>query len=158
MTPSPLVVDSDGNELLEFVAGSEDDLDRLDPAIPLPLALVVARHEGRTLLVLNRRRRQWELPGGMIDPGETPRAAAVREFVEETGHPAPPVAYRGVATFRLIPDRRLEYAAVYAADLPRRVPFTANDEVERIEWWDGTNKPGLALLDAEICRLVGRLT
>ncbi|MCC5807620.1 MAG: NUDIX hydrolase [Opitutales bacterium] len=28
----------------------------------------------------------WELPAGLIDPGETPAAAAVRELEEETGH------------------------------------------------------------------------
>lgn len=27
----------------------------------------------------------WEIPGGGIDPGETPAAAAAREFEEETG-------------------------------------------------------------------------
>jgi 8-oxo-dGTP diphosphatase len=119
------------------------------------VALVVARHEGCTLLVFNRWRKQWELPGGMIDPDETPRQAAIREFVEETGQPAPKVAYGGVATFRLMPDRRLEYAAVYVAELPGRAPFVANNEVEQLEWWDGREMSNLALLDITICRLLG---
>ncbi len=28
----------------------------------------------------------WQLPGGLLDPGEEPLAAAQRELVEETGH------------------------------------------------------------------------
>jgi 8-oxo-dGTP pyrophosphatase MutT (NUDIX family) len=37
-----------------------------------------------------------ELPGGMVDPGETPAAAAARELVEETGYEAPSVRPIGV--------------------------------------------------------------
>jgi 8-oxo-dGTP diphosphatase len=149
-----IVVDAAGNELLEFNVGSEQDLEHLDPDIPLPLSLVVGRHQGRTLLVLNRWRKQWELPGGMVEAGETPKQAAVREFVEETGQEVPVVAYGGVATFRLMPDYRLEYAAVYEAALSSRAPLEPNDEVEEIQWWDGYDMPDLAALDAEICRLL----
>ncbi|MEU4385703.1 NUDIX hydrolase [Promicromonospora sp. NPDC023805] len=153
--PSPLITDAQRNELVEFKCGSEDELDCLDPGIPLPLALVVARHDDCTLLVFNRWRKLWELPGGMIDPGETPRQAAIREFVEETGQPAPEVEYSGVATFRLMPDRRFEYAAVYVASLSGTTPFVANSEVEQIAWWDGREMPNLAVLDIGICRLLG---
>src|SRR3977135_1154266 len=33
-----------------------------------------------------RKRNEWVLPKGKLDEGETPRAAAEREVVEETGH------------------------------------------------------------------------
>jgi 8-oxo-dGTP pyrophosphatase MutT (NUDIX family) len=42
----------------------------------LPIALVVARHADKTLLVFDRRKCFWELPGGMLENGETPRACA----------------------------------------------------------------------------------
>ena len=33
-----------------------------------------------------RKRNEWVLPKGKLDDGETPRAAAEREVMEETGH------------------------------------------------------------------------
>lgn len=44
-------------------------------------ALVVA--SGRVLLV--RQDGQWFAPGGMLEPGESPEAGAIREVREETG-------------------------------------------------------------------------
>ncbi|MEQ9123073.1 MAG: NUDIX domain-containing protein, partial [Alphaproteobacteria bacterium] len=32
---------------------------------------------------LRRHARQWALPGGRVDPGETPLEAALREMAEE---------------------------------------------------------------------------
>lgn len=151
---SPLEVDLKGNELLAFQPGRESDLEHLDSGIPLPLALVVGRHRGDIPLVYNSWREEWELPGGMIDPGEMPHAAAVREFVEETGQPPPQAQYVGVVTFRLMPDRRLEYAAVYTAELTLRAPFLSNDEIDAIRWWDGTDATDVSQLDAVIARLV----
>jgi hypothetical protein len=37
--------------------------------------------------------------------------------------------------------------------LPGRAPFEANDEVEKIMWWDGTDIPNLSQLDTAIARL-----
>jgi ADP-ribose pyrophosphatase len=39
----------------------------------------------RLLMVERSDGHGWALPGGMLDPGETPRAAALRELEEETG-------------------------------------------------------------------------
>jgi 8-oxo-dGTP diphosphatase len=52
-------------------------------------AAVIVR-DGRVLMVHERSRRPglrewWTLPGGGIEPGETPEAAVRREVLEETG-------------------------------------------------------------------------
>ncbi len=40
--------------------------------------------DGRVLLVKNTYRDQWVFPGGLVDKGETPHDAAIRELHEET--------------------------------------------------------------------------
>lgn len=43
---------------------------------------------GRVLLVNPTYKEYWDLPGGMAEPNEPPRAAAEREIVEELGFQA----------------------------------------------------------------------
>lgn len=54
------------------------------------VAIVPLLPDGRVILIRQYRyavgRELWELPAGLIDPGETPRQAAVRELREETGY------------------------------------------------------------------------
>src|SRR3979490_3565241 len=49
---------------------------------------IVLRRERTPLIavVRLRKRNEWVLPKGKLDDGETPRAAAEREVIEETGH------------------------------------------------------------------------
>src|SRR5271156_471647 len=49
---------------------------------------IVLRQEETPLIavVRLRKRNEWVLPKGKLDDGETPRAAAEREVLEETGH------------------------------------------------------------------------
>ena len=49
---------------------------------------IVLRQEATPLVavVRLRKRNEWVLPKGKLDDGETPRDAAEREVLEETGH------------------------------------------------------------------------
>jgi 8-oxo-dGTP pyrophosphatase MutT (NUDIX family) len=52
----------------------------------LPSAAVAIHDEqGRLLLCLHADKNIWVTPGGLIEPGEQPAAAAMRETLEETG-------------------------------------------------------------------------
>ncbi|MEZ3183008.1 NUDIX domain-containing protein [Streptomyces pimonensis] len=104
---------------------------------PMPAALVALWHDGRVLMVFDRFRQSWELPGGVIEPEETPHRTATRELLEETGQsPDDPLRFVGYAGFVLTPDRHVEYAALFTGHITNPRSFRANDEISAIHWWD----------------------
>ncbi|MDQ0377433.1 NUDIX hydrolase [Amycolatopsis thermophila] len=146
------VTDARGNTLVSLRFGTERDL-----TAPMPLALVVVEVDGRVLLVFDRRRGQWGLPGGTIELGETSHRAAVRELAAETGIVVSGLRFAAVARFVLRDPVRREYAAVYRAGFATEPAVRPrHDEVSAIAWWH----PGTrllrdqGLLDAEIARRV----
>jgi 8-oxo-dGTP diphosphatase len=152
-----LAVDEAGNTLTAFHRVTEHT--RFDDA-PLPAALTALWHDDRILLVFDRFRQSWELPGGRIDPGETPRQAAVRELREETGLQIEGLFFAGYARFVLGAERREEYAAIYVACLTETPDteisgFVPNGEISAICWWDGVETlPGRTkVLDVVLARL-----
>lgn len=48
-------------------------------------AVIASRYQNQWIFVRHRERETWEIPGGHIEPGETPDEAATRELKEETG-------------------------------------------------------------------------
>ncbi len=105
-------------------------------------------------MVFNRYRQAWELPGGMLDPGESPREAAFRELEEESGQRPGKLDLAGVARTRGAPDLRLEFLAIYQGHIDCPLPFTPNDEMSDSTWWNpDIDLNGLLPIDAALARL-----
>ncbi|WP_234009156.1 NUDIX hydrolase [Deinococcus sp. NW-56] len=108
----------------------------MNPSPPRQCAAVVLTNErGEVLLVRQAYGGQfWGLPGGVVDPGETPLGAAVREAREEVGAE---VALEGVVGVYLLqgggwPDIQ---AYVFAGRVVAGEPtLAAPEELSALAW------------------------
>lgn len=64
---------------------SDDDYYLSLPRRPAGASMLLTGADGRVLLVNPTYKPGWDIPGGVIDEGETPRQAAEREIQEELG-------------------------------------------------------------------------
>lgn len=104
-------------------------------------ACIVLRSSGKVLMVKAGYKNHWTFPSGIVDPGESPKAAAIRETFEEVGLTVQAnecrlltVVYTAAAHEA---DRdRFNFAFVsdeFDETIELSVP---NDEIETAEWVD----------------------
>ena len=148
--------DRAGNTLLKFRVVTDVELERLDERAAVAASVIVVEHAGSVLMVFDSWRRQWELPGGAREPGETSRQAAVRELREETGIDGVDPDGVAVAEFDLVNPDRHELLAVHRVRLRVAPRLLLNDEVLDFLWWPPSGPVGddMSPLDAEIARRV----
>jgi len=148
--------DRAGNTMTGFRAVTGVELEGMDHLASVAAAVVVVEHAGAVLMMFDSWRRQWELPGGAREPGETSRQAAIRELREETGIGAVAPDGVAVAEFDLIDPDRHELLAVYRVRLPVAPRLLVNDEALDFLWWPPSDPvgEGMSPLDAEIARRV----
>lgn len=144
-----LVEDVRGNKLLALIQGEEEALIQNEAHRPLTSALMIVKGPDGFMLLKNKYRGEWELAGGMIDEGESPRACAIRECYEESGYVVENPRFVGIIQFFLRPsyhwpEERIEYTALYCADVETIQAFSENDEMSGLCWYT----IGQALADA----------
>ncbi len=121
---------------------------------------LIRDHMGRVLLVQRPADRrfpnQWELPGGKLDPGETPGQAARREAREETALVVTPLSLAGavdheIKGFRvimLILESRLDGGTPQISDEHQAFRWVAPGQVLQMDltpqlrrFFEGNNHP-----------------
>ncbi len=106
--------------------------------VPLFFAVVIAHARDGVVLVFNRFRKVWELPGGLIDAGDSPRDTARRELFEEAGCEAIELQWLGIVT---VDDGRSHPGAVYRCRVDSVPETMHNFEIEGLSRWQPASVP-----------------
>lgn len=116
-------------------------------ALWLPGVKVVLIHENEVLLVRRADNGRWTLPAGILEPGEEPAIAAVREVFEETAVHCAITALVGVATTdeAIYPngDRAQYLDIILAARYLGGEALVNDDENLEVGWFDLSALPAL---------------
>jgi 8-oxo-dGTP diphosphatase len=81
------------------------------------VAVILENPIGQVLIVKAHYKPYWSFPGGVIDKGETPKQAAIREVAEEVGLHISEAALEFVAIVDRISDDAHTYQFVFKAPL-----------------------------------------
>lgn len=127
------------------------------PAYTVGVVAVCRDVEDRVLLVRSRHQRGWGLPGGLLERGEQPAAAIVRELAEEVGVDLSPDDLPTSAAVAVDAGAR-QITIVYTVSLPdRAVPDGV--EVVEVRWFARGQLPAAVVRGTEdSLRLAGYVT
>jgi len=139
--------------LAKFIAFHEMAEPLLSRGRELKFALMLARAPQGVVLVFNLWRKVWELPGGLIDPGENPRRSAERELWEEAGCLAQKTRCLGVVE---INDGHTHFGAVFGCEVRQADPAYTSEETGGLGFWlPGQFPQPLGHTDAGVLRKFG---
>jgi 8-oxo-dGTP pyrophosphatase MutT (NUDIX family) len=112
---------------------------RKGPAVvDVSCGTLVVDATGRLLLGHVTHTPRWDIPKGLLDPGETTLEAAMRELREEMGLEFPPEAFRELGRFDYRRDKVLH---LYRVDVGATLPDLAHLTCTSMYPHHATGKP-----------------
>ena len=140
------IVNERGERLLAVRVGDVSTQD-------VHVSLVLAHHEQGVVLVRNKHRSIWELPGGYVDPGETASDCALRELFEESGLVGSEIELLGVMEIeRQVPHADVLRCALYECHA-EGVPSAGGPEISAVAFWDAVTELGpISTIDEALVR------
>ncbi len=124
--------------------------------------LVLASSPAGVLLVHNRQRNVWELPGGWVEGEESASQCGMREFFEESGQtPSGGLAWRALLELEVPGNAadempHVRHGALYLARIDSPAPFACNEEIDAIGFWTHAKRPSvISAIDAHLLETFG---
>jgi len=102
---------------------------------------VVINEKEEVLLILREDFRIWALPGGGVEPDETPEQAAVRETLEETGYLVEILQYIGEYWRPQMSHGKGDLRHVFLAQAIGGTPAQHDDESIDVRWFPANALP-----------------
>lgn len=150
-----ITTNKSGDVLLKFTPIHQEESLDMAKFAPFTHSLIVLRYKGDTLLVHDRYKNRWEVPGGKIEPGETPYMCILRELQEETGQMPTSLQLEGVMQIYTKEKNHVVYGALYSGNQDVVMPFKENSETSKIIYWDGLSDIGyIDEIDQKLTQLV----
>lgn len=107
-----------------------------------PVSIKGVLFEGGRVVLLENERSEWELPGGRLEPGETPETCVARELEEELGVAVAVGPLLDCWVYAVLPSRsvvivtyglrRCDDRDFRISDEHRRIGLFALDQIDRI--------------------------
>jgi len=97
---------------------------------------LIIDERSRLLLCRRKKDHRWNLPGGELNPGETPTAAVQREVREELGIDVRVADLHGVYFVRAKDDLALTYRCTFD-----RQELKPSEELEAVDWFSAARLP-----------------
>ena len=144
-----------GYELLEYIPCKEQEIMNYKNVTG---AGIVVKVGDKFLIGFNNWRKQWEIPAGGIEKGESARQAAIRELFEETHQKVDNIEFKGLIKKKR-PSGEIVYNAIFICEKDSISQFIKNDEDENdeIKLWDLKENIGYVdEVDLKIIEIVQR--
>ncbi len=89
-------------------------------------------NEKKLAIVHRQKHKDWSLPKGKVEPGESWKKAALREVLEETGYKGKLKKYAGCITYMLLDKPKI--VMFWHMDVKKEDLKKMNGEVDEVRW------------------------
>ncbi len=139
-----LAIDKNGTELIGFHPIQESEIEAYNP---FEFSVTLIKHQEKFLLVFDKYKNQWEVPGGAVEAGESARDCAMRELKEEANQAVDHLKFNGLISIKMAGSNELIYGGVFSGVLETVQPFEENDEISEITFWDRVTSQEINRID-----------